>query len=237
MAQSEQEREGDLSPLSSPSPKELNRAPFFSATASGFQPWISPFLVSLSLAQFLSHYLSHVSLSLPGFLSLFSTQTDIARSKVPKHHRRARASYLRSEGAELVRESFVQHGVPSLVEVTTRGRAATGRRCSVVLQPLSPLFFGLNKFISTSSSKWYPLFMTKVPISLACISVQKRQILLVDPSQMEPYFEVTILNSYLWRKIHFNGIKYVYDWGCLHKVTFFETVCELTVRSVASFCV
>ena len=67
---------------------------------------------------------------------------------------------------------------------------------STVLQPFFMVVLGANKFLSTSSSKWYPSFVTKMPGLSARFSIQKRQILLVDPSQTVPYFEVTVSNSY-----------------------------------------
>ena len=60
---------------------------------------------------------------------------------------------------------------------------------SVILRPFFTVILGANKFLSTSSSQWYPMFMIKVHKLLACFCVQKWQTLPIDLSQMKPYFE------------------------------------------------
>ena len=69
-----------------------------------------------------------------------------------------------------------------------RGRTMTNRR----LWPPPLPFQGPHKFLSTSSSYWYPLFKMKIPGSITHISVQIRETLTVDLSQTESYFEITI---------------------------------------------
>ena len=64
----------------------------------------------------------------------------------------------------------------------------------------------INKFLLTFLSQWYPLFMMKVSESSTYFSVQNQQTLLIDLSQIEPYFEVTIFCSYSQRKILSKGI-------------------------------
>ena len=65
---------------------------------------------------------------------------------------------------------------------------------------------GPKQFFFASSSQWYSSFTTKVVGSSRRFSVHKRQTLLVDSSQTEPYFEVTISNLYSWRKMLSNTI-------------------------------
>ena len=74
-------------------------------------------------------------------------------------------------------------GGPSFHDVLTRSSAIL----TVVLGP--------KQLILASSSRWYPLFPTKVSGSLAHISMQS-ETMQVDMSQIEPYFEVMISNSY-----------------------------------------
>ena len=73
-----------------------------------------------------------------------------------------------------------------------------------------------NKFISTSSLKWYPPFLMIVLGSLTHISVQKQQTLPVDLTQIESYFEVMISNLYLWWEMLSN----------VYNMSMFEVVCK-----------
>ena len=65
----------------------------------------------------------------------------------------------------------------------------------------------LPKILNSSSlSQSHLSFATKVPRSSARFSVEKQQILHVDPSQTESYFKVMISNSYFCQKILSNNI-------------------------------
>ena len=73
-----------------------------------------------------------------------------------------------SEGVKIVGLSLAQSKMSSLV---ARAGVEIGQCSNAVLRPLLPPFLSSNKFISTSYSKWYHLFMMKVPGSLAHFSV------------------------------------------------------------------
>ena len=47
---------------------------------------------------------------------------------------------------------------------------------NTILRPVLTVKLGANSLISTFFSRWYPLFLTKVSISMAHISVQKKNI-------------------------------------------------------------
>ena len=102
-----------------------------------------------------------------------------------------------SEGPKMGGHSPPEVQSPSLSCVW---EATVERRWNVILRPLPPLVLASKIFFSAPFSRYYPLFPTKVPGLLACIPVQ------LDPCQMEPYFDVTIPNSYSWQKILFNSI-------------------------------
>ena len=74
------------------------------------------------------------------------------------------------------------------------GRTTTKRR----LQPILTANHGTKKFPLASSSYWYPPFATKMFGLAICFSVQIDETLIVDLTQMEPYFKVTISNCQLW---------------------------------------
>ena len=57
---------------------------------------------------------------------------------------------------------------------------------------------GANVLTSNLSSRWYTPFGTKVPGSSVHFFVQNGKTLTVYLSKLELYFEVTILNLYLW---------------------------------------
>ena len=119
----------------------------------------------------LSHLCSlSLSLQIPIFFSPRQAMTT-AQSGLQKDRRRARARGDGSKGAKPAGGSSVGCEMPPLTVMASRGRALVGW-CLTLSLP----FLGSNKFISISSSKWYPSFLMKVPRLLAHISVQKRKL-------------------------------------------------------------
>ena len=112
---------------------------------------------------------------------------------LPSTHRGNQLSGCRSEGGNSLTAKL-----PPLADVDGEWEATEEWQWNIILRPLPPPSLGPKRFISTPSSQWYPSFMTKVSGLLECIFVHKQQTLSLEPSQMKPYFEVTISNSYSW---------------------------------------
>ena len=167
---------------------------------------------------FLSCRLIFLSPSSPISLSLiyvsFSLKPSLYLSLLRKHGQVV-ISNLRSLNChmpknEAQRVSFGQRPVPwRLILVVARAMWVGKRGFSTLYYHIWPPHFWfkvINKFLLTSSSQWYPLFIMKVSWSSTYFSMQKQQTLLINLSQIEPYFEVTIFCSYSWRTILSKGI-------------------------------
>ena len=94
-----------------------------------------------------------------------------------------RAGQTGSKGLEIMGPSFLAIQSQSLAAVNRAWEATTKRWRIAVLRQVLTAKLSANKFLLTSSSKWYLLFPTKVLGPYIRISIQKWQTLLVDPSQ------------------------------------------------------
>ena len=148
--------------------------------------------LSLSLASNLSH-------ALPRFLSLTTTPLIVMFLSsiccTPRTMMTRSLQYLRCQLSSSPNASMAVHDEPR------RKQCSNGSQWLFLMAILGAVVFSIASY-----SRWYPPFPTKVPESLACIFVQKWQTLQVDLNQTEPYFDVTIPNLYLWKKMLSNYI-------------------------------
>ena len=183
--------------LSPPSPSVFPVAPFFPITGDSKPLPRYPFPLPhpVSLSSLLSLFLWNTL-----FLSLrFSVAT--AWSTPSEACWWARIRPMTSEGAEKGGGSYPAPR-SSLLEAVGR---MWGRSYSLALHyhfsATALANLGAKMLSILPSSKWYPLFLKKVPRWTTHFSMQKRHTLQVDLSKTEPYFEITISNLYSWPEI------------------------------------
>ena len=128
---------------------------------------------------------------------------------------KAHASRAGPDGAKLVWPNSTRDQTPPLAVVATRVEAAASRFCSAILQPLSLQFLGSQVHLNLLI-KMIPSVPDESARIVGMVFREKQQTLLVDLSQTEPYFEVMILNSYLWKKFFL----------IVYNFPMFEVVCK-----------